>query len=259
MNARHAVAVAALAILVTTTMNAAETGFLRRTIRSGELTIPYTVYVPPQWTAGAKWPVILFLHGAGERGTDGEKQTAVGLGRAVRLTPERFPALIVFPQAPEDMRWIGAPADAALAALDETIAAFNGDPRRVYLTGLSLGGYGTWHLALAAPDRFAAIVPVCGGIVPAGSATSVARSPLTEGASDPYAFTAAALRKVPVWIFHGADDPVVLPSESRRMRDALEAAGADVHYTEYEGVGHDSWTRAYGEAALWEWMFAQRR
>lgn len=259
MNPRAAAVRLATALFLTSAMAASETGFLERTAAAGSLTIPYTVYVPPRWTPERKWPVILFLHGAGERGNDGEKQTAVGLGRAIRLAPGRFPALVVFPQAPEETRWIGEPAAAAMQALDETIAKFNGDPARVYLTGLSLGGYGTWHLALAHPDRFAALVPVCGGIVRAGSATSVAQSPLTAGAADPYAFTARALRTIPVWMFHGADDTTVLPTESRRMADALRDAGGEVRYTEYAGVGHDSWTRAYAEEDLWLWLFAQKR
>ena len=235
-----------------------ETGFLHRNVAAGSATFPYMVYVPRDWTPTREWPVILFLHGAGERGSDGLRPTQVGLGAALRVAPERIPAIVVFPQAPPDERWIGAPAEAAMRALDRSIQEFSGDERRVYLTGLSLGGYGVWHLALANPGRFAALVPVCGGIVPAGSATSVRQSPLTAVAADPYAFTAERLRSVPSWIFHGADDTVVLPAESRKMHDALRAADAPVRYTEYEGVGHNSWDRAYGEEELWTWLFAQQ-
>lgn len=235
------------------------TGFLDRQLTADGVTWPYTVYVPRGWTPSRSWPVILFLHGAGERGTDGLLATAIGLGNAIRFHPERIPAVVVFPQVPPDQRWLGAPADVAMAALDRSIEEFSGDRERVYLTGLSMGGYGTWHLALAHPARFAALVPVCGGIVPAGSATSVRQSPLTAGAADPYAFTANALRHIPAWIFHGADDTVVLPSESRKMHEALLAAGGDVRYTEYPGVGHGSWERAYDEEALWAWLFAQHR
>ncbi|HYI09590.1 MAG TPA: prolyl oligopeptidase family serine peptidase [Thermoanaerobaculia bacterium] len=146
-----------------------------------------------------------------------------------------------------------------MRALDASVKEFNGDPDRVYLTGLSLGGFGVWHLALAHPDRFAALVPICGGVVPAGSATSVRQSPLTTHAKDPHAFTAQKLKHIPTWIFHGADDPVVVPEASRKIHEALKAVGGDVRYTEYEGAGHNSWDRAYGEEQLWMWLLAQRR
>ena len=234
-----------------------ETGFLDRSLTAGGRESRYVVYVPRD--AAGPLPVILSLHGAGERGSEGMRPTQVGLGPAVRWMPERFPALIVFPQVPPDERWLGAPAAAAMEALEATIREFGADRERIYLTGLSMGGYGVWHMATAYPDVFAALVPVCGGIVPAGSATSVRQSPLTLGEPDPYAFTATRVASIPTWIFHGADDTVVLPSESRRMHEALQAVGAGVRLTVYEGVGHNSWDRAYGEAELWEWLFRQRR
>jgi predicted peptidase len=202
-------------------------------------------------------PVILFLHGAGERGTDGIRQKETGLGPALRKNP--VPAIVVYPQLPPDAQWLGEHADAAMQALDDAIREFDGDPQRVYLTGMSLGGYGVWHLALAHPDRFAALVPVCGGIAPAESASSVRQSPLTAYALDPYRFTAHALRHIPAWIFHGAADATIPPDESRRMHDALRNEHADVRYTEYADVGHDSWTRAYTEPELWRWLFEQRQ
>lgn len=234
-----------------------ETGFLDRTVSVAGTSSRFVVYVPRDLPASP--PVILFLHGAGERGSDAHRATQVGLGSAIRWSAERFPAIVIFPQAPENDRWLGVPADVALAALEQTMVEFDADRDRVYLTGISMGGYGTWHLATAAPSLFAALAPVCGGILPAGSATSVRQSPLTKGAADPYAFTAERVRAIPSWIFHGADDTVVLPSESRKMHEALRAESADVRYTEYEGVGHNAWDRAYGEPALWEWLFTQRR
>jgi predicted peptidase len=204
--------------------------------------------------------VILFLHGAGERGTDGIRQKETGLGPAIRKHPDAIAgAIVVYPQLPSNAQWLGEHADMAMQALDDAIRDFDGDPHRVYLTGMSLGGYGVWHLALAHPDRFAALVPICGGIVPAGSAESVRQSALTMHADDPYAFTAHALRAIPIWMFHGADDTVIEPAESRRMHQALLREGAAVRYTEYEGVAHNSWTRAYAEPALWPWLFAQQR
>ena len=238
---------------------APQTGFLDRTLTIGATTYPYTVYVPRDFDPKRRWPVILFLHGAGERGDDGRRQMQIGVGAAIRSHPERVPAIVVVPQAPIDGRGLGDPAGAAMSALDRSIAELNGDRDRVYLTGLSMGGYGAWHLALAHPDRFAAVAVVCGGLLPHETATSVRQSPLTMNASDPYAFTAHALRRLPIWIFHGADDPVIPVTESRQMADALRNHAADVRYTEFPGVGHNAWDSAYGQAELWTWLFAQRR
>jgi len=219
---------------------------------------PVATFLPDDWSAERSWPVVLYLHGAGERGDD-SKHTRHGLAKALREHPASLPAIVVMPQAPEGERWIGAPAEAALKALDVAIEEFHGDPDRVALTGLSLGGYGVWHLALLAPDRFAALAPVCGGIVPAGAATSVARSPLTEGADDPHAFVANRIAGLPVWLFHGAKDTTVLPSESRTMAALLRERRADVRYTEYPDVGHGAWTPAYRDEAFLRWLVAHRR
>jgi predicted peptidase len=237
-----------------------ETGFLNRTVTVGGHAYPYVVYVPRDYDPARAWPVVLFLHGAGERGSDGLRATQIGAGAAIRHMPEQVPAIVVFPQAPLETRWLDEPADAAIAALDQVMAEFHGDPNRVYLTGLSMGGYGTWHLALAHPGRFAALVVVCGGLVPHATTTAVRQSPLTAGAVDPYEFTAHALRNVPIRIFHGTDDQVIPVIESQRMRDALERERApDVHYTEYPGVGHNAWEKAYADQEMWTWLFAQRR
>lgn len=219
------------------------------------LFLAYQVILPVGYTPAQKWPVILFLHGAGERGTDNEKQLKVGIGPVA----SRVPAIIVLPQAPEDTRWIGQPADDAIRALDTTIRDFNGDSKRVYLTGLSMGGYGAWHIAMSHPDRFAALAVICGGLLPHKSATSVTQSPLIEGTASPYRSAARKLKHIPVWIFHGDKDTVIPVDESRWMALELRAAGADVRYTEYEGVGHGSWLRAYDEPELFEWMLRQSR
>lgn len=211
------------------------------------------VLLPPNYSPAKKWPVVLFLHGAGERGSDNEKQMKVGLGPIA----SKIPAIIVFPQAPEDSRWIGEPADAAVRALDEAIAKYNGDPDRVYLTGLSMGGYGTWHIAMAHPDKFAALVVVCGGLMPHPTTTSVRESPFLEGKPAPYRFVAAKLKHIPIWIFHGAKDPVIPVEESRRMADELKAAGADVRYTEYPDAGHNAWDPAYNDPELWQWLLTR--
>jgi predicted peptidase len=257
---RLALAVIAFAVMSCGTLRTYQTGFLDRTVVVHGHTYPYVVYVPREWTPERQWPVVLFLHGAGERGSDGHKQTQIGVGAAIRGNAARVPAIVVFPQAPEETRWIGEPAEAALLALDAATREFRGDPARTYLTGLSLGGFGTWHLALANPHRFAALVVVCGGIVPNGSAPSVRQSPLTAGAPDPYRFTAERLRDIPIRIYHGADDTVIRPDESRRMYAALMAEQAkDVAYVEYPGVGHNAWEKAYADDAMWKWLFAQHR
>jgi predicted peptidase len=236
-----------------------ETGFLARSLTIGGTAYRYVVYVPRDYEPSRPWPVILFLHGSGERGTDGWRETIHGVANTIRFEPARVPAIVVFPQAPPETRWLDEPAEAAMQALDKAIAEFHGDPSRVYITGLSMGGYGTLHLAMAHPNRFAAAVVVCGGLLPHPSTTAVRQSPLTMG-GDPYATAAHQLRGLPIWFFHGKDDTVIPVDESRHLVDELRRAGAaNVHYTEYEGVGHGAWDRAYGEAEMWTWLFSQRK
>ncbi len=232
-----------------------DTGFLNRTAEVGGVKYRYQVYVPPEWTGNRKWPVILFLHGAGERGEDGLLQTQVGIGAAVRLHRDRFPALIVMPQCRRNVWWTEPTMEAqALKALEQTTKEFKGDPERTYLTGLSMGGYGTWAFGAKYPGRFAALAPVCGGVREPRRA-----SPPAPDAGDPYTPAAAKIGMTPVWIFHGADDKTVPVTESRGMSRALQAAGASPKYTEYEGVGHNSWDRAYGEPDFMPWLLAQKR
>ena len=135
-----------------------ETGFLDRSITVGGRSYHYQVYVPADYASKSNWPAILFLHGAGERGNDGLLQTAVGLGAAIRQNPSRYPAIVVFPQAPPDSQWVGTPADMAVGALQQTMREFHVDASRVYLTGLSMGGHGTWYVAYRHPELFAAVV-----------------------------------------------------------------------------------------------------
>jgi predicted peptidase len=234
--------------------------FVERSVKIGEASHAYKVYLPPGFDPARAWPVMLFLHGAGERGTDGVQQTEVGLGRVLRANPERFSTVVVFPQAPPRQVWLGELARVATTALDQTIAEFHGDPDRISLAGLSMGGYGAWLLAFEDPGRWAAIVSVCGGIVPPpGRNVPVAQLPATLGADDPYAATAARVKGIPAWLFHGADDPTVPVTESRRIVAALQQAGASPKYTEYPGVPHNSWDRAFAEPELPKWLLAQRR
>lgn len=197
----------------------------------------YAVYVPENYTPDTPWPVILFLHGRGERGDDGRKHTSVGIGTAIRNRPERFPALVVFPQCPKDRYWNRAGEDIDLA-LAQTIKEYNTDPKRYYLTGISMGGYGTWWYGARHVEQFAALLPVCGGWD-------------VEDAS--------ALASLPIWAFHGAADETVPVTESQRMVEAVKDAGGDIRYTEYPGVGHKSWDQTYGDELAMAWLFAQSR
>jgi len=240
--------------LVSLTALASETGFLNRTVTIDKVEYRYQVYIPRDWTKKDKLPVILFLHGAGERGDDGIIQTEVGIGTAIRRFNARYPAIVVFPQCRKNVWWTEDSMQAvAIAALDSAAKEFNGDPQRTYLTGISMGGYGTWALAAKYPERFAALAPVCGGIRRPGTPQVVD----TE-APDPYAQAARKIGKTPVWIFHGGADPVVPPAESRKMNEALTAVGGSVKYTEYEGVTHNSWDKAYAEPELPKWIFEQK-
>jgi predicted peptidase len=236
------------------TARAKDTGFLNRTVQVGEEKYRYQVYVPADWSKSTTWPVVLFLHGAGERGQDGLIQTEVGIGTAIRRHPDRFPCIVVMPQCRAGSWWTEPGMEQlALKALDQAIREFKGDTRRVYLTGLSMGGYGTWSLASKHPARFAALAPICGGVRPP------ARLRTAELPEDPYTPVAQKVASIPVWIFHGGSDRTVPPSESRKMNEALTSLKAQVRYTEYEGVGHNSWDRAYGEPEFMSWLLARRR
>jgi len=231
-----------------------ETGFLDRTLSIRGVTYKYQVFVPNNWSSNQKWPIILFLHGVGERGTDGLIQTQVGIATAIRNDRSRFPALVVLPQCLKEHRWTDPDMEElSLSALGEASREFKGDPKRTYLTGLSMGGYGSWALAARYPNKFAAVVPICGGILTPDDARK-------QPDSDRIPYLEAAKKigtKLPIWVFHGDADPDVPVSESRHMVEALKADGADVHYTEYPGVGHKSWDKAYAEPELMTWLLSK--
>jgi predicted peptidase len=198
------------------------------------------VYVPREYTPKQKWPVILFLHGAGERGNDGFAQARVGIGPELWAHPERFPCLVVMPQAPREGRWSGPWNDLALRAVDDVVRKYHGDRDRLYLTGLSMGGFGSWEIAAAHPDKFAAVIPICGRGRPAEMAS--------------------ALKSLPIWVFHGDADTAVPVQSSRDMVEAIKSAGSTtIQYTEFPGVGHNSWDTAYRDPKVIEWLLAQRR
>ena len=237
---------------------AAEVQFVPREVVVHGTTYRYRVFVPQGFDRRKAWPVVLFLHGSGERGSDNEKQLSQGLPPWLRQHAD-FPAVVVIPQAPDAHEWNDPDVTAAaMDSLEKSIAEFHGDRHRLYITGLSMGGYGSWQFAVDHPDMFAAAAIVCGGITsPDGMRSLSVRG--APASADPFAWVAGKLRKLPVWIFHGGDDPVVPPMQSRRMDMELEKFGASVRYTEFPGVGHNSWEKAYATADLWPWMFKQHR
>jgi len=236
-----------------------ETGFLDRIVNVAGNDYRYQVYVPSSYTPAHRWPVILFLHGAGERGSDGLFQTQVGLGAAIRQKSYRYPAIVVFPQVPEDSAWVGLPARVAIEALDLTMQEFQTDSDRVYLTGLSMGGNGAWYLAYRYPTKFAALVPICGWVVPFAPRHRGFETVVPGDSASAFDALAHRLRYVPISIFHGEEDTTVPVEQSRRAAAALKAAGGDVQYTELPGTGHTSWDAAYGSTKFTAWLFAQRR
>jgi predicted peptidase len=185
-------------------------------------------------------------------------QTNVGLPPAIRNASAHYPAIVIIPQLLSDSLWVGTSAQAAMAALDQTLAEFRGDPDRGYLTGLSLGGNGTWNLAYQFPERFAAIAPICGFITPIPR-LAASRAIVQADSGDAFAAIARRLRHVPTWIFHGEVDPAVSVTESRRAADAFKAVGGDVRYTEFLGSGHNVWDATYASLQFQEWLFAQHR
>jgi predicted peptidase len=232
-------------------------GFLSRSLILDNIEYPYQIYLPPDYGPDPS-PLILALHGGGERGQDGQRQTEVGFGPVLRQNPDRYPSIVLFPQVPMGETWQGLGARMAIAALDQAIAEFNVDLSRVYLTGLSMGGNGAWYLAYHCPERFAAVVVICGWISERQGRSGVGFTAIGLGDN---LFTSVAERCVglPIWIFHGDGDLAVSVEESRSMAAALKAVGARVEYTEFPGVGHRAWDQAYGMVALSDWLFQQTK
>lgn len=233
----------------------ASDGFIERT--DGDRR--YFVYRPKGWTKGGKWPVIVYLHGGDERGSDGVKPTQVGLGPRVWQSHGEFPYVVLFPQCARGAFWMYKDEEErVMRAIDRSLVEDGGDPDRVILTGNSLGGYGTFILGAVHADRFAALVPICGGAAPPGGRKLPPEAPFAKE-PDPFLAVARSIGKVPVWAFHGAEDWLVDPGQTRRLVDDLHQLGNDAKMTIYEGVGHRSWDRAYAEPELWRWLSERRR
>jgi predicted peptidase len=241
---RHLAVSATMLAFVLAIAHAADndkTGFLDRVYKDGDKESKYVLFIPHDYKGDKEYPLILFLHGAGESGTDGKKQAAVGLAPAIRKREKTFPFIAVFPQADKAGRgsWAAESpyAQRALKILEQVQKDYKVDAKRIYLTGLSMGGYGTWSLAPAYPTKWAAIVPIC-------------------GAGDPA--SAPKFKDVPCWAFHGDKDGAVKVEGSRDMIKSLKDAGGSPKYTEYPGVGHNSWDMAYGTDELYDWLLAQK-
>jgi predicted peptidase len=219
-------------------------GFLNKVYKDREGESKYVLFVPHSYQGDKDYPLILFLHGAGERGSDGQKPVMQGIGNAIKFKngESRFPCFVIFPQCRTGANWQAGGLDAqrAMGMLDETEKTYKIDRKRVYLTGLSMGGFGTWSLAAAHPDRWAAIVPICGGVK-------------TDMAAD----VAGKIKDIPCWGFCGDQDKLV--TGMRTMFAALKQAGASPRYSEFPYVGHNSWDPAYVTPELVPWMLKQSR
>jgi predicted peptidase len=205
----------------------------------------YLLFLPEgyQPKGEKKFPLMMFLHGAGERGTNLSKVAQHGPPKIVK-TKKDFPFILVSPQCASGAWWT---EEVVMGLLDEVIAKHNVDTNRIYLTGLSMGGYGTWSMAAKYPERFAAVAPICGG----GERIAVLLASRGK---------AAAIKTLGVWAFHGGKDPVVPLDESQRMIDAFQKAGCkDAKLTVYPEAGHDSWTEAYNNPEIWDWFLQHSR
>ena len=222
-----------------------KSGFVDKTFKNADgTTSPYVVFVPKDYDGTKEYPVILFLHGAGETKNpkatkEGKMPVEVGIGPAIKKREKDFPFIVVIPRA-EGFGWGATSENAkrALSMLDEVMKEYKTDAKRQYLTGLSMGGMGTWSVAMAHPDRFAAIVPICG------------RGDIKM---------AEKIKDLPCWCFHGDADTAVKVEGSRDMIEAIKKAGGKPKYTEYPGVGHNSWDKAYGTDELYTWLLEQKK
>ena len=226
----------------------------REFVGSSKVPLKYRLLKPVNYRPGKKYPMILFLHGAGERGDDNlVTLTHAATDLADPIRREKYPCYVVIPQCPTEQKWSDVdwskasseqPENASQSMLsvkelmDEMVESAGVDKSRIYITGLSMGGYGTWDAIARYEGVFAAAAPICGG----GDPKMVSR-----------------FSRLPIWCFHGEADPVVKVTRSREMVEALKATGSPVKYTEYPGVQHDSWTETYANPDFYQWMFAQQR
>lgn len=244
----------AVLCMLTTSLKANDV-FEAKTYTSAEgHSLNYRIHIPENMDLETRYPFVLFFHGAGERGRYNKNQLVHGVKDILAYCIQsNTPVIIVAPQCPPEEQWVNTPwsADAhtmpenpsasmtlAIGLLKELRATLPVDETRIYVTGLSMGGFGVWDIIQRMPDTFAAAMPVCGG-----GDTGIA----------------SVIKDIPTWVFHGGSDSVVKTKRSRDMVAALEKVGGKVRYTEYKGVGHNSWDRAYNDKEALRWLLSQKR
>ncbi len=199
-----------------------------------QVSINYLLYLPKNYNSKDKFSLMMFLHGSGERGNNLEFVKKHGPPKLIEQGKD-FPFIIVSPQCPTGIRW---KTNTLIALLDDIIENYNVDENRIYITGLSMGGYGTWKMANEIPERLAAIIPICGW-----------------GDS----WTICEISDLPVWAFHGAKDNVVNPQKSKELVDALIACKGNAKLTIYPEANHDSWTQTYDNPEIYDWLLKQTK
>ena len=215
-----------------------------RTVNVDSKDYTFQIHIPPDAENTTNLPVIIFLHGIGQRGTGGFVPANGAGGAIAKHYLGQIPAIVLLPQCRLGSYWSDPVMEKmAMQSLAQTVEEFEADDKRIYLTGVSMGGYGVWHFASQFPNKFAALVSICGG------------SSITKG--DRFDALAKKVGEIPAWLFHGADDAVVPVTESRQIVAALKAVGGSVKYNEYENVGHNVWMNALGEKDLMPWLLAQ--
>ena len=222
-----------------------KTGFVDKTYKNADGSeSPYVLFVPLAYDGTKEFPVILFLHGSGETKGGQKMPVEQGIGPHVKRNEKTFPAFVVIPQS-EKRTWQADSDDGkrAMAMLDATLKEYKIDAKRQYLTGLSMGGYGTWSHAAAYADRWACFVPVCGGVRAAADVSA----------------TAEKVKDIPCWCWHGDKDAAVKVEKSRELIEAMKKLGANPRYTELAFVTHNSWDAAYATPDLFTWMMQQKK
>jgi predicted peptidase len=221
-------------------------GLLTRTLSTDRAEYKYQIYMPSKLKEEENLPIMLFLHGINQRGSGGYLSSSGIAGMFLKKYLEQVPSIVLLPQCPKDRYWWDQEIEEmVIGTLDQTIEEFKADKKRIYLIGVSMGGYGAWHLIATHAERFASVVSICGG------------SPYKT--SDRNSLIAERAGSIPAWLFHGSEDKVVPVGESREIVDALKARGSNVRYNEYKGAGHNIWFNVATENDLLPWILDQRR
>lgn len=226
------------------------------TFHTEDAELNYLLYLPKyfQQNESKKWPLILFLHGAGERGNNLDLVKLHGVSKIVE-NRDYFPFIVVSPQCSANSYWVNE-LDTLSGLLDEIVQEYPVDNSRIYLTGLSMGGIGAWHLAIENPKRFAALAPVCGAL----SLPKFRQEEFQYSTTSKELFAKLSrLKDLPVWAFHGDNDEVVPMEETKKIIEILTRNNGEAKLTIYEGVGHDSWTETYENEELYTWFLENGR